>query len=105
MAGRRWHCSESRALKCSRPTEQATKGERQDPAQPRCYLGGFLEEVSGANPAHALWVGPLLGLQLPEILISATPGGGSSDFRGVLGAACSLRIKDLVREFHLRTER
>lgn len=46
-----------------------------------CYLGGFLEEVSDASPAHAHWVCSLLGLWLPEILLSATVGGGSSDFK------------------------
>lgn len=75
------------------PQSKLRPGERQDPAQPKCYLGGFLEEVSDASPAHALWVCSLLGLWLPEILLSATLGGGSSDFKWVLGAACSLWVK------------
>lgn len=62
-------------------------------ASGRCYLGGFLEEASGGSAVQAPWSVLTAWRRAPEILLSATPGRSSSDFRRFFGAACSLRIK------------
>lgn len=38
------------------PTEQAATRSMAVPGPARCYLGGFLEEVSDVSPAKARWV-------------------------------------------------
>lgn len=38
------------------PTEQVSLGEQRHLIQPKCHLGGFLEEASDGSPAQALWV-------------------------------------------------
>lgn len=72
------------------PTRHA---ERQRLTQPKCYLGGFLEEASGGSAVQAPWSVLTAWRRAPEILLSATPGRSSSDFIRFFGAACSLRIK------------